>query len=87
MLRDLYLKASTRVKDLVTTARANWARKQAEKISNLNLFPGEAWRAAKEVMAGDRCHHKSPTVMKMKLPNGNLATNDKQNADVFAAHL
>ena len=25
--------------------------------------------------------------MKMKLPNGNLASNDKQNADVFAAHL
>ena len=38
-------------------------------------------------MAGDGCHHKSPTIMKMKLPNENLATNDKQNVDVFAAHL
>ena len=30
---------------------------------------------------------KKTTVMKMKMANGNLATNDKQNVDVFAKHL
>ena len=38
-------------------------------------------------MAGDGYHHKKTTVMKMKMANGNLASNDKQNVDVFAKHL
>ena len=51
------------------------------------MYRGVARKAAKEVMAGDGCHHKSTTVMKMKMANWNLATNDKQNVDVFAKHL
>ena len=59
-LQVLYRKAKNRVTDLVATARANWARKKVEKISKMNLYPGEAWKAAKEVMAGFGATTKKP---------------------------
>ena len=70
-------KATHKVADCVAIAKANRSRKKAENISKLNLFPGEAWMAEKEVTAGDSCHHKKNTIMKMKMDNGNLAANDK----------
>ena len=79
--------ATKKVKDCVAIAKENWSRKKAEKISQMNMFPGEAWKAAREVTARDSCHHQKPTIMKMKMENGNLASNDKQNVDVFVKHL
>ena len=35
-------KATHKVADCVAIAKANWSRKKVEKISKLNLFPGEA---------------------------------------------
>ena len=31
-------------------------------------------------------HHKAPTVMRFKLPNGNLASTDAENASILGPH-
>ena len=51
------------------------------------MFPGEAWKAAREVTARDSCHHNKPMNIKMRMKNGELAANDKQNIEVFEEHL
>ena len=53
----------------------------------MNFFPGEAWKAARQVADRDSCHHTKPTNMKMRMENGELASNDKQNVEVFEKHL
>ena len=41
-----------------------------------------------KVLAGGMIsHHKKPTVMRLKLTNGELATTDAENASVMGPHL
>ena len=40
------------------------------------------------VLAGGyTSHHASPTIIQMRLPNGEMATNDAENASVFGPHF
>ena len=58
-----------------------------EKIREMNMFPGEAWKAAREVTTRDSCHHNKPTNIKIRMKNGELASNNEQNIEVFEEHL
>jgi hypothetical protein len=49
--------------------------------------PKRAWDVIREIQEGLQGHHRSPQIMKMELPDGSLATNDEQNANVFEPHL
>jgi hypothetical protein len=79
--------ASKEVSHRIAIAKANWSRKKAEHIHSICKSPNQAWKAIKELIAGDNCHHNKPVTMKMKMENGELASNNKQNLDVVEKHL
>ena len=47
------------------------------------LNPKEAWGSVRVLSGGDTSHHALPTVMRMRLSNGELATTDAENASLF----
>jgi hypothetical protein len=49
--------------------------------------PKKVWDAVQALSSGCYHHHAQATAMKMKLPNGSLAKNDKENADIFDRHF
>ena len=53
----------------------------------MRFNPKEAWDSVRVFSGGDTSHHASPTVMQMRLPNGELETTDAENASVFGPHF
>ena len=62
-------------------------KRESRNIREMNILPGEAWKVAREVTARDSCHQNKPTSMKMRMKNGEVASNDKKNIEVFEEHL
>ena len=86
-LKGMLKQAQQKVHDAVALAKAKWSTVQAEKIHNMNRNPKDAWQAIKVIKAGLTGHHVHPTIMRMKMPTGKLATTDKENASIFGPHL
>jgi hypothetical protein len=86
-LRKELKESSEKVSHQIAIAKANWSRKKAIFIHKICQTPRQAWQAIKELIAGDSCHHNKPVAMKMKMKNGELASNDKQNMEVVEEHL
>ena len=53
----------------------------------MRFTPREAWASVKILAGGMASHHKKPTVMRLRLTNGELATKDAKNAFVMRTHL
>ena len=51
------------------------------------MNPRVAWEYICLLTGGSTCHHKKKVKMAMKLENGNLATNGKENMQVFGPHF
>ena len=79
--------ASKKISHKVAIAKSNWSRKRAEIIHQMCTTPGYTWKATKELIAGDSCHHNKPVTTKMKMENGELATSDKENMEVFGLYF
>ena len=75
------------VKDHVSLATATWSTHQATIIHSMRFTPKDAWASVKVLAEGMTSHHKKPIVMRLKLTNGELATNDAENASVMGPHL
>ena len=75
------------VKDKVLIAKARWAAHVCSKIHNMRANPRVAWEYIRLLTNGSTCHHKKKVEMAMKLPNGKLATNGKENMKVFGPHF
>ena len=73
--------------DSISLAKSVWSTHQAEKIHSMRFNPKEAWEIVLVLSGGDTIHHNSPTIMRMRLPNGELATTDAENASVFGPHF
>ena len=86
-LKEELKRATELVSNKVAIAKANWHRKQANLVHQMCTHPAQAWKASQHIIARDSCHHNKPVTMKMKMEDGSLATNDKQNAEVFTKHL
>jgi hypothetical protein len=54
---------------------------------NIDPKAKEGWRMAREIEAGVTGHHTKPITMKMKMENGKLANDDKDNMEVMATHF
>eukprot|EP00978_Attheya_sp_CCMP212_P008766 scaffold20596_cov47-Attheya_sp.AAC.1 len=69
-------------------AIGRWMKKIASECdeSHIEVNPKRAWEVIREIQEGLQGHHRSPQIMKMELPDGSLAINDEQNADVFEPH-
>ena len=66
--------AQTSVTDLIALAKALWSAHQAEKIHNMSFNPKAAWESVKIITGGTTSHHAKPTIMRMRLPTGKLAS-------------
>ena len=49
--------------------------------------PKDAWESGKILSGGMTSYHEKPTVIHLKLTNGELATTDAENASVMGEHL
>ena len=56
-------------------------------MKEMDVSPLDAWKAVYEVAKGLDYNHKKTALMKMRKSNGELAKNDKENAQVFKEHL
>jgi hypothetical protein len=75
------------VKDKVLIAKARWAARLCSKIHNMRLNPRVAWEYIHFLTGGTTVHHKKKVQMAMKMANGKLATNSKENMAVFGPHF
>ena len=53
----------------------------------MSFNPKAAWEIVKILTGGPTSHHAKPTIMRMCLPTGKLATTDKENAEVLGPHF
>ena len=79
--------AQTSVTDLISLAKASWSAHQSGKIHNMSFNPKAAWGNVKILTGGTTSHHTKPTIMRMRLSTGKLATTDKENAEVLGPHF
>ena len=75
------------VDDNIAIEKAVWSAHQAETIHSMRFNPKEAWESVHVLSGGDTSQHASTTVMRMRLPNGELATTDTENTSVFGPHF
>ena len=53
----------------------------------MRFNPNQAWESVKVLAGGKSSHHKAPTVMRLTLPSGKLATTDVENASIMGPHF
>ena len=75
------------MEDAIALEKAARSAYQAKKRNFMRFNPKEAWESVCVLSGGYTSHHASPTVMRMQLPNGELATTDTENASVFGLHF
>ena len=71
------------VYDAIALAKPEWSAHQAEKIHYMCFNPKEACQSVCVLTGGETSHHASPTIIRMRLPNGELETTDVENASVL----
>ena len=79
--------AELSVDDAIALEKAAWSAYQAEKIHSMRFNTKEACESVLVLSAGYTSHHTSPTVMRMRLPNGEPETTDAGNASVSVPHF
>jgi hypothetical protein len=74
-------------RDLVELAKAHWYSRICGKIHNMRMNPRLAWENIRILTGGETAHHKMPINMAMKMEDGTLASNTKENMSVFGMHF
>ena len=59
----------------------------SKKIHNMSFNLKAAWESVKILTRGTTSHHAKPTIMRMRLPTGKLATTDKENVEVLGPNF
>ena len=86
-IRSQLKDAQAVVTDYVSLAKSAWSQHQAEMVHTMRFSPKEAWKSVQILAGGMTSHHEKPTVMQLRLQNGDLATTDAKNASVMGPHL
>jgi len=73
--------------DLVKMAKAKWYKGVCSKIHEMNMDPRLVWENIRILTRGETAHHKTNHNMSMRLKNGKLALNAKENMSVFGIHF
>ena len=53
----------------------------------MRFNPKTSWESVKVLAGGMTSNHKTPTVMRLMLPTGTLASTDADNASVMGLHF
>ena len=75
------------VEEVIAMAKTRWSRHLAEVIHDMNFRPKEAWANIRLLSKGERSHHSATSTIQLRMPSGELATTDEENARVFSAEL
>jgi hypothetical protein len=76
-----------RNRNLVDLAKLYWYSGICTNIHNMRMNPRLAWENICLLTGGKTAHHKTNINMAMKLKNGDLASNTKENMSVFGMHF
>jgi hypothetical protein len=71
----------------VLIAKAKWAAHLYSKIHDMAMNPRIAWEHIRLLTGGTTVHHKKKITMAIKMMDGKLATNGKENMSVFGPHF
>jgi hypothetical protein len=71
----------------VELAKARWYSEMCGKIHNMRMNPRLAWENIRILTGRETAHHKTTINMAMKMENGTLASNAKENISVFGMHF
>ena len=80
-------RSQNKVTDNISLAKSAWSALQAEQIHNMRFNPKTAWESVKVLAGGMTSHHKTPTVMRLMLPTGLLASTDAENSSAMGPHF
>ncbi len=86
-IKDQLKTVNKRNHDLVELAKAKWYKGICEKIHEMNMNPRLVWENIRILTGGETAHHKSNINMAMRLENGDLASNARENMSVFGSHF
>ena len=86
-LCDSLQRLSKHVKDKVLIVKAKWAAHLCSKIHDMAMNPCVAWEHIHLLTGGTKVHYKKKVTMAMKLEDGKLASNGKENMFVFGPHF
>jgi hypothetical protein len=86
-MRDALARFNKTIKDKVLIAKARWVAHLCSKIHDMAMNPRLAWEHIRLLTGSSTAHHKKSVPMAMKMPNGNIATNGKENMSVFGPHF
>ncbi len=87
VMRDALTRLDKNIKDKVLIAKARWAAHLCSKIHDMAMNPKLAWEHIHLLRGGSTVYPKKSVPMAMKMPNGNIATNGKENISVFGPHF
>ena len=87
MIKEELKVAQNVVNDQVSLAKAAWSTNQAKNIQSMHFTPREVWASVKILAGGMTSHHEKPAVMRLRLTNRELSTNNAENAFVMGPHL
>ena len=73
--------------DLVELTKACWYKGVCAKIHEINMDPWLAWENNHILSGGKTAHHMTNLNMSMRLENGELASNARENMSVFGVHF
>jgi hypothetical protein len=79
--------ARKNVKRVVKESRNRWMQIKLDEIENHKDQPRNHWRAAREIVDGYTGHHRKARVTKMRMANGEMASNEEESAKVFKDHF
>eukprot|EP00978_Attheya_sp_CCMP212_P009820 scaffold23398_cov58-Attheya_sp.AAC.4 len=85
--RERCKEARSNLKREIKKAKVKWYEDRAEEIRAMYFDPKNAWKAIKEIRDGFEGHHKAQSDLKMRKPNGEIATSDAESADMTSAHF
>ena len=68
-------------------AMERWAEDQAQKIHNMAFSPRIAWQSVYKLANGESAYHKNLKTMSLRKPDGTLARNDNENAEILKPHF
>ena len=85
--KEMCIAACKNVNEAISVAKSRWANKLALQVRSMKLTPKEAWQAVRDLQSGLTGHHIKPTIMKFKLPNGDLSKHDEEHMSVLQPHF
>ena len=86
-LKQQCIEARQKVDEAMSHAKSAWAAHQAEIVASIPYESKMAWTAISWLKTGLTGHHSTPRTVRLKKPDGTIATLDEYIVEVFKPHF